>query len=332
MFKPHYRLTKHLLETLERTALLSSALKNLSPESSVRISVTREALGRDVHSSTWIEGNMLSLAQVAALVDGKDIDAEARQKTEVKNCIGVLRWILNHRRASFTTARIRLLHAQMTKGLLLADRSGHWRKVQNYVINAQRKIIFTPPFSKEVPKRMGVLLDWLSKSKQEHAIIKSSIFHHEFVTIHPFVDGNGRMARALSQWILLKGGYDPAHSLGLDDYFADDRSKYYQMIQETREMDRDYTHWIEYFAQGLLESMENLSKRIRAVKVDGLEWTQKQRELMDLIKKRGVLVSGDICRVMNINRSRVNQLIVPLIKAGIVVKEGNTRSARYRAV
>ena len=131
---------------------------------------------------------------------------------------------------------------------------------------------------------------------------------------------------------MLQGKYDPAHSLGLDEYFAADRAKYYQMIQETREMDGDYTHWIEYFALGLLSSVEKVSKRLRSVKMDGKEWTPKQRELINLLSKRGVLGSSDIGRAMNINRARVNQLISPLIAVGVVVKEGHTRSALYRAV
>jgi Fic family protein len=332
MFKPQYRLTKYLSESLERTTLLLESLKNLPSKSPIRIKITRDALGRDVHSSTWIEGNMLTLAQVNALVDGKDVDAESQQKTEVKNCINVLRWIIKHKSTPFTSNRILQLHGLMTKGLLVSDRSGHWRKVQNYVVNSKRQVIFTPPKPKDVPKRMGELLTWLSKSKEEHAVVRSAIFHHEFVTIHPFVDGNGRMARALSQWVLFQGKYDPAHSLGLDEYFAGDRAKYYEMIQETREMDRDFTHWIEYFALGLLQSVENLSKRLRSVKMDGKEWTPKQRELIKLLNRRGILGSGDICRAMGINRARVNQLISPLISAGVVLKEGHTRSSKYRTI
>ena len=145
MFDPQYRLTKYLSEKLEQTTLLLPALRNLSLKSPVRIKITRDALGRDIHSSTWIEGNMLTLGQVAALVDGKDVEAQLYQKIEVKNCINVLRWIIAHKNIPFTSNRILKLHALMTKGLLTADRSGRWRKVQNYVVNPKRQVIFTPP-------------------------------------------------------------------------------------------------------------------------------------------------------------------------------------------
>jgi len=332
MFSPQYRLTKYLSQLLERTALLLSSLKDHSLKPSLKLKMTRDALGRDVHSSTWIEGNLLSLAQVASLVDGKDVEAQSQQKTEVKNCILVLRWIMEHKNTPVTSSRIRKLHGVMTQGLLTNDRSGHWRRVQNYVVDSRRKVIFTPPRPNDVFKRMGGLLKWLSQSKEEHTLVRSAIFHHEFVTIHPFVDGNGRMARALSQWILFQGKYETTHSLGLDEYFAADRAKYYQMIQETRDMDGDYTHWIEYYAAGLLRSVENLTYRLRSVRMDGKQWTPKQRELIELLKSQGALGSRDIGHAMDINRARVNQLITPLITDGVVVKQGHTRSSMYRVI
>jgi Fic family protein len=329
MFKPRYRLTKYLSESLEQAAQLSSALRRLSLKSSASIKIAQDALSREVHSSTWIEGNTLSLEQVTAIVDGKDVDAELQQTTEVKNYYRVMQWVIKNKEHVLTASKILGLHAQVTKGLLASNNMGQWRKIQNYIVNARHQVIFTPPSPSIVPLRIKELLSWLSKSQEEHAIISSAIFHHEFLTIHPFVDGNGRMARALSQWILLKGGYVQAHALGLDEYFAADRAKYYQMINETHEMDGDYTYWIEYFAQGLLSSIKKLSERLRSVKA-GREFTPKQRELLDLLKSQGILGSADICIAMKINRSRVNQLIVPLIAAGMVVKEGHTRSARYR--
>ncbi len=332
MFKPNYRLTKYLAGLLEHSSAVIPRIKVLSSSSKLRMQVVRDSLGRGVHSSTWIEGNQLSLAQVLAIVEGKDVSADLHQKTEVKNCVEVLRWAIKYKKAPVTSAKILMLHAKMVRGLLPKDRCGRWRKVQNYVVNARGQIIDTPPIPQEVPRRMKELLSWVSSSSLDHTVVRAAIFHHEFVKIHPFVDGNGRMARALSQWILIQGGYDPAYSLSVDEYFAADRSKYYQMIRETKDMDGDYTYWIEYYAQGILEAMQALVKRLRSIKADGKEWTPKQRELLELLRKNGVLGSKAICQVMGINRARVNQLIGPLISAGAVIKEGHTSSTRYRVI
>jgi len=87
----------------------------------------------------------------------------------------------------------------------------------------------------KVKQKMNGLFTWLKECGKEHPIIRSAIFHHECVGIHPFIDGNGRVARAASQWLLFHDRYDPAWTLGLDEFFAKDRAKYYDMIQQTNE-------------------------------------------------------------------------------------------------
>ncbi len=330
MFKPTYRITNYFVNNLQRIALLSKALEKYSLNPSIWKEISQQAFSRDIHSSTWIEGNTLSLAQVSALVEGKDVIAQEDQKLEVRNCINAMQWVIKNSKLPLNSNRILNLHALMTKNLLSPKRSGHWRKIQNYVVNARRKIIFTPPKPQDVKKRMKKLLSWLKNAENEDAVVLSAIFHHEFVTIHPFTDGNGRMARALSQWILIQQGYKSTYSLGLDEYFAADRAKYYQMLRETDDMDGDYTYWIDYFSQGLLKSIEQLSKQLANMKINSGQWTPKQKELLEIVKKQEDIGSSQISKIMDINRARVNQLIAPLVKAGIVIKKGNTRAARYQ--
>ncbi len=331
MFKPTYHITPFLIKCLEQIASQKVAIDQMDKKSPLKISVARDSFNRSVHSSTWIEGNLLSLAQVAALSADRDIVAQEKQKREVRNCIKALRWALQHKTSALSEAKLLKFHEMMTKGLLPQARCGRYRDIQNYIVNAKGQIIFTPPSPSKVRQGMNGLWGWLKQQHTEHAIIRSAIFHHEFVSIHPFVDGNGRVARAASQWILFADHYDPLWTLGLDEYFAQDRSKYYDMIQQTREMDNDYTYWIEYIAQGLLEAMGRVSKRIKEEtrRYKQIKLTPKQIELLDLLEKNGTLGSAEICRQMNINRSRVNQLIAPLVKCGIVTKEGTTRAVKY---
>jgi Fic family protein len=219
----------------------------------------------------------------------------------------------------------------MIKGLLAYPRVGTYRNVQNYIVDARHKVIFTPPAPAKVGGRMKALFVWL-KDQEIHPIIRSAVFQHEFLTIHPFVDGNGRVARAVSQWLLWERGFDPICTLGLDDFFAGDRSRYYDLIQQTRDMDGDYTHWVEYVAEGLARSVETVQSRIQegALKLTGLSLTPKQEELLSLLGQHRVLGSPQICKLMMINRARVNQLIAPLVRAGIVFRRGAARAVRYR--
>lgn len=334
MFKPTYRITPFLISCLEKIASRKALIDRIAKRSPIRISVTKDSFNRSVHSSTWIEGNTLSLAQVSALAEHRSITAEERQKLEVENCIKSLRWVMKNKRSDLTQGALLKLHTKMTQGLLSESRCGRYRQVQNFIVNARNQVIFTPRPPSKVKMGMEDLFLWLKQHNQEHVIVRSALFHHEFVAIHPFVDGNGRVARAASQWILFREGYEALSTLGLDEYFARDRAKYYDMIHQTHDMDGDYTYWIEYIAMGLLEAIEVVTKRIKEQSRQHrqVSLTPKQSELLELLKKNRVLGSAQICREMKINRARVNQLIAPLVKAGIVSKEGVTRAVLYHVV
>ncbi|VAW16138.1 hypothetical protein MNBD_BACTEROID05-467, partial [hydrothermal vent metagenome] len=299
----------------------------------LQIRLEREFINRSVHSSTWIEGNRLSFDQVVALAGNKNVIAQEEQKQEVNNCIKTIKWILKNKSKSLIEKRLIKIHEMMTNGLLPTKNCGKYRTVQNYVINSRNVVVFTPPTPAKVKLRIDNLLAWIKKFKNEHPIIRSAIFHHEFVTIHPFIDGNGRVARAASQLLLFERGYDPLHTLNLDDFFAKDRGRYYDMIQQTRDMDGDYSYWIDYVAEGLLDSVQEISDRLKTVRrtkgTKKVVLTPKQEELLNLLSEHGIMGSSQICECMKINRARVNQLIAPLVKVGIVIKEGTTRAVRY---
>lgn len=331
MFKADVRITSHLIKLFENIASAAALIKGARLQESLKAPLEKDAFARSVHSSTWIEGNLLSLAQVRAVSEGQDVLVEQKQKSEVANCLAAMRWMLKNKNKPVTESGLLAVHARMVKGVLPASRSGKYRSVQNYVIDARNKVIFTPPVPAKVTERMKDLFKWL-KDNDQHTIVRSAVFHHEFLTIHPFVDGNGRVARAISQWLLWEKGADPLLTLGLDDFFAQDRVRYYDMIQQTRDMDGDYTYWVEYVAEGLMNAIKTIQGRIKegSLKLARVVFTPKQDELLALLRKYGVLGAAQIGQYMNINRARVNQLIAPLVRAGIVQKEGAARAVRYK--
>ncbi len=331
MFKAEFRITPHLVKLFEHIAVTGALVRSSRLQVSVKAHLERDAFARSVHSSTWIEGNLLSLAQVRAVVDGKDLLAEEKQKTEVANCVEAMRQILKAKHKPVTEQGLLVVHARMIKGLMAKDRSGQYRSIQNYIVDARNKVIFTPPPPAQVQGRMKALFIW-ANDESLHPVARSAIFQHEFLTIHPFVDGNGRVGRAVGQWLLWEKGFDPLCTLGLDDFFAQDRPRYYDMIQQTRDMDGDFTHWVEYVAQGLAWAHEDAQNRIKAgtLRLQGVTLTPKQEELLALLEKKGVLGAPEIGKAMKINRARVNQLIGPLVRLGIVTRVGAARAVRYR--
>jgi len=333
MFNPQYRITDYFVQCCEKAAAQIAFIQRADLKIPLQISLEREVVNRSVHSSTWIEGNRLSFDQVAALAANKNVIADGDQKKEVGNCIQAVKWMLDNRSKNLTEAKLLNLHQKMTKGLVKAKDCGKYRSVQNYIIDAKGIVIFTPPSPKKVKERMRDLLGWVKNIGDVHPVIRSAIFHHEFVTIHPFTDGNGRMARAAGQWLLFEKGYDPLHTLGLDDFFAADRKRYYDMIQQARDLDGDYTYWVDYIAEGLFFSAKEVADRAKSAtrsrKKTQVTLTPKQEELLHLIDEYGTLGSAQICEYMKINRARVNQLIKPMVESGIVIKEGTTRAVKY---
>ncbi len=318
------------MNLFEQIASVAAVMKVKKAEPSLMLRLEADAVNRSVHSSTWIEGNRLSLQQVEALSLHRIVAAEENQKKEVENCLKALRWAIRHQGKSLTEANLLRLHAMMMKGLLPSERCGTYRKIQNYIINARRQIIFTPPPPAQVKKNMSAVFGWIKRST-EHPVVRAAVFHHAFAAIHPFTDGNGRTARTASQWLLWEKGYDPLHTLGLDDFFASDHPRYYEMIKQTHEMDGDYTHWVEYVAEGLLESVRRIDRIKNAAQTKGSArpvLTPKQEELLKFLSK-GPMGSMEIGQRMKINRARVNQLVSPMVRAGIVIRHGMTRGAQY---
>jgi Fic family protein len=182
---------------------------------------------------------------------------------------------------------------------------------------------------------MAELMEWLNsqETKGLHSIIVCAILHHRFVSIHPFVDGNGRLARLLGCLILYQRDFDPNHIFWLEDYFAADRKRYYQKIEQARELDDDLTLWIEYIAEGIVKTLKDVKKRIEDIRISSkfkLTLSPRQEEIIGILKDRPFLNAADLKKEFKITRARVNQILSPLISAGIVIKEGKSRATRYR--
>jgi Fic family protein len=332
MFKPDYRITEYLLELIEEIAAISAKIEAKRIRFTLMARLQSEALERNTHSSTSIEGNSLSLAQVSALNHSQDVAADFKQKKEVFNYFKALRWIIKNPKRKINKDNLLQLHALIVRGLLPDEKSGKFKKKQNFVINENKVVIYTPPAPRECPRLISELLNWVNGAAKTHPIILSAIFHHQLVNIHPFSDGNGRAARAAAQWLLYQKNFDYHHILSLDDFYAGDRKRYYSKIQQARDLDYDFTYWIEYAAEGILGTVKKTYSRINKLSYPSQEEitiTPKQEELISLLSMHGSLGSRELGKLLKINRARVNQLVSPLVEAKIIKKEGKARATNY---
>ena len=198
-YQPPYTITNQMLsyvasisEKIGRITLISNMEKKPHLRKNNRI--------KSIHSSLRIEANSLTLNQVRDVINGKIVLGEQREIQEVKNAYCAYGKIAEIN--PYSIRNLKKYHGIMTK--YLEEQSGDFRRGEEGVFHGDECIFMAPP-AQYVPQLMEELFAWMKEVAREiHPLILSSIFHYEFVFIHPFTDGNGRMARLWHTAILSK--------------------------------------------------------------------------------------------------------------------------------
>ena len=335
MYKPIFHITPALLKHISRSSELKSWIGTTLVDVTWLPRLQIEITARLTHSSTAIEGNPLTLEEVEALSRGEEIGTNEKSKKEVLNYLKALRWIWKQsNRKAFNEVGLLKLHKLIT--MELVKNPGQYKDKQNRVIDHKGHTVYVPPSAEKSPQLTKELIQWLnSKESQElHPIITCAIAHHRLVSIHPFTDGNGRIARAVGIWILYVRGFDTHHLFSLDDYFEKDRQKYYQKLQQVRDLDDDLTYWLEYVAEGVSETLLRTKERIHSLKTDSAQskilLTKRQEDVLRFLRDKGRVRTAEIEHAFKITRSRLNQILKPLVEAGLVIREGQTRATSYK--
>ena len=155
---------------------------------------------RSIHSSLKIEANSLSFGQVRDVINGKLVLGEQKEIQEVKNAYAAYEKLSEI--DPYDIQQLKQFHGIMTR--YLVEESGKFRSGEEGVFNGDQCIFMAPP-ARFVPQLMEELFQWMEEAQKDiHPLILGSVFHYEFVFIHPFSDGNGRMARLWHTAILSK--------------------------------------------------------------------------------------------------------------------------------
>jgi Fic family protein len=209
----------------------------------------RPYLLREALASTRIEGTQASLADVFEVeATGETPNADVE---EVLNYIDALEWGLDERTALPLGVRlVREMHRRLLAGVRGRERTpGEFRTTQNWVGGGTSTIEtarFVPPPPVELP---ALLADWERFAHDElelPLLVKNALLHYQFETLHPFLDGNGRLGRLLIVFLLVEHGRLTAPLLYLSSYLEADRDRYYEALQTVRETG-DPLPWIELF-------------------------------------------------------------------------------------
>jgi Fic family protein len=219
--------------------------------------------------------------------------------------------------------------------------SAPYRDGQNAIYdNSSANIVYMPPKAKDVSHLMAELVDWVNKSDEIPRIIAAGLVHYQFVTIHPYYDGNGRTARLITSFLMRKFGYCLRGIYSLEEYYANDLPGYYGALNthlhhnyyEGRET-ADLTGWIDYFTTGvaeIFEKIQNKAKQRPAIDLSSemRKLDMKQRKILELFVEFKEITSIQIAEYLNISQQSGRLLANQWIKDNFLKLANSSKKAR----
>ena len=342
MFKPNFKYTNKIVNNLVEIASSKELILNAYLVPKWEISLRREALIKAAHASTAIEGNPLTLEEVSQLAQGRKVTATRKAQQEVLNYLQVLENIDEYEVNGTITEKILLkLHKSISKETLeYPEYEGRYRDIQVYVGNtATGEVVFMPPTPGEVPELANELIEWINSydSSKLDPVIVAGLSHYEFVRIHPFVDGNGRTARALATLILYLRKFDIKRFFALDDFYDSDRNAYYSVLKSVDQKTLDLTQWLEYFTDGVLLSMSKVKEKVLQLSLEKhkkesegqIALTDKQIQIIEHLILNGRITSSEIQKMFTISRQAAHKEIKKMIELNIVEPKGTGKATYY---
>ena len=308
-----------------------------------------DALIRTVHHGTHIEGTDLSFDQTRRVLEGQEIVAHERDIQEVINYRNVMKLLdeLVVKRGGYDTESLLDIHKETVNKIVSEDKIGAFRKTQVVVKEeASGEVILEPPPFIEVPYLLEDFFEWLNASTalELHPIIRAGIAHYILVTVHPFVEGNGRTVRAFANLILMKEGYDVKRFFALEEHFDEDPAAYYEAFAKVDRQSkniaaRDLTPWLEYFTSVVAIELTKVKERVRKVSIDSklkgkigeqVALTERQMKIVEFLSEVGSGVMQDLkSNFPMISEDTVLRDLTYLMEKGIIKKEGKTKASRY---
>lgn len=343
MYQPQFTITNKILKTIGIIEAAKEVIENSPLVPAWEAKFREDALVRTVHHGTHIEGNDLSKTEAEKVLAGHTIVGRERDIQEILNYRNVLKFIGDFKGKQISEEVIKHLHALIAHRMLPDEQVGEYRKTQVVVKNAQTgEVTFRPPPAVEVSFLVADFVDWVNSvgSDDIHPALKAGMVHYELVRIHPFLDGNGRVARAVATLILFSEGYDIKRFFSLEEYYDREPIHYYDALQSVGRQEGNLNGWLEYFTEGLAIELTRIKDKVKALSTDlkikkslggqQLALTERQIKIMEFIQEQGFLQNKAFFELFpQVSEDTVLRELKDLLKKGIVKKEGSTKGAKY---
>ena len=349
LWQPKYSITSQLARWLMEIESARAIVEHTPLPPAVEAELRQRARIRATHYSTRIEGNRLTLEQAEQVIQEKHIAIQGRERDvrEVRNyweaLLRVEDWAAQGK--PLTEDLIRRLHALVEYGT--RAKPTPYRDGQNVIRDSiSGGIVYLPPEAVDVPGLMTSLVEWVNRAEKERipAPLIAGLAHYQFVTIHPYYDGNGRTARLLATFILHRGGYGLNGFFSLEEYHARDLENYYGALSvhphhnyyEGR-AEADLTSWLTYFV-GLLADVFSTAKdealRLKDAPPEPellRRLDHRARIVLGLFAKQETITATQVAETLGLSERMARNLMQEWVEQGwLLVADDSRRKRAYK--
>lgn len=350
-FSPAYRrYTPEVLDGLMRISAALGTIRGARVLPAIADELRAAARVGTVHFSNLIEGNELPVVEAERAAHG-ELAADSRAKIDLVNYVDALDLIdrrLDDDTMELTSDFLLELHAITTRGLGRDDdphfkprHEGAWRDGRAVVVdNPTGKVMHEAPPSEEVEPRMAGMFDWLKRKLDagDPPFVVAGVMHYGITDVHPFADGNGRVARLFQTALMIRTGVLPGRMFSFERYYAEDRAAYYAALRSVRLRTLNMEFWLDYFLRGLAgeyervaATVEDLSALIPGGSGGALRLTAGQERAIAALRLQGrrEFSRRDYEQAARVSRSAAGDDLRKLVSHGVLMIRGRGPGTRY---
>ena len=308
-------------------------------------------LTEDVIKSSEIEGLKLNAEQVRSSIAkrlGLDIGSDIYVERDVQGVVDMMldatinydkpineNRLFGWQSAMFPSGRSGLYKIKV--GEYRDDKNGKMQVVSGAL--GHERIHYEAPGADIVPQEMKKLIDYINNEANTDLVIKAGLVHLWFVIIHPFEDGNGRIARALTDMLLARSENSSDRFYSMSSQIKKVRKSYYEILQITQSQSMDITPWLKWFLENLSLAIDNSDKLLNDVFKRAEFWEKNKSQVLNdrqikvltklLDNFEGKLTSNKWAKICNCSHDTANRDLTDLVNKNILKKVGEARATHY---
>lgn len=293
---------------------------------------------RSVGSSTRIEGSKMTDEEVEVLL--KDININKLEDRDTQEVVGYFHTLdlisESYNDIDISESSIKNLHNILLKYSKKDEwHRGSYKQLSNAVEatlpTGEKQIIFqTTEAGFPTEDAIRHLVEWYNTDQQTHPLVKCAIFSYEFVSIHPFQDGNGRMSRLLSTLLLLKNGYKWIEYVSFEHEIESRKAEYYRVLMgcQSQRPGEDVSEWVLFFFDALFNIQESLMRKL-STQGTQVSLSPKEKSILTFIESHPGCKSGEIAKSLDIASPTVKRMLSNLTELNQIEKFGTGPGTNY---